>query len=60
MSRAEYDEHEKSILAQMETIGVPTNAELSDKSVSAGVVYVHPYERSDGTPVKGHYRSLPD
>ncbi len=58
MSGDEYSEYEASINAQLNSIGIPTNYELETASRSGfGTVYVRPYTRSDGTPVKGYYRS---
>ena len=57
MSTKEYAEAEKEIMAQMNTIGVPVEAELKASVESGGTVYVQPYTRADGTPVKGYYRS---
>lgn len=54
MSDDEYSENEKAIHSQLNSIGIPTNSELS---TSTGTVYVKSYVRSDGTQVKGYYRS---
>lgn len=38
----------------------PTNAELQSTATAGnGIVYVNAYTRSDGTEVKGYYRSKP-
>lgn len=59
MSTKEYEAAEKEINAQMNSIGVPTKAEL-EKSVKAGdTVFVNSYSRADGTEVKGYYRARP-
>ncbi len=58
MSTKEYQAVEKEINAQMNSIGIPTKAELQNASESGGgTVYVQPYTRADGTQVKGYYRS---
>ena len=60
MSTGEYSEFEKAIMAQLNSIGVPSNSDMELETITTGgVVYVHPYTRSDGTEVKGHYRSKP-
>lgn len=55
MSTDEYSQNEAAIFAQMNSIGIPTNSELSH---AGGTIYVEPYVRSDGTPVRGYYRSV--
>ncbi len=57
MTVDEYSRNEKVINAQMNSIGIPANQELRIAAVSGDVIYVEPYVRSDGTPVKGYYRS---
>ena len=56
-SKNEYSNFEKDIMAQLSSIGIPTTESL--KNNSKGTVYVEAYTRSDGTQVKGHFRSLP-
>ena len=46
----------KELLAQNRTIGIPTDAELSN---SENVVWVNEYSRNDGTRVQGHWRAKP-
>lgn len=58
MSTNEYTQNEKAISAQLNSIGIPTNDELHNASLTGGgAEYVRPYMRSDGTQVKGYYRS---
>ena len=58
MSTNEYTQNEKAISAQLNSIGIPTNGELHNASLTGGgAEYVRPYMRSDGTQVKGYYRS---
>lgn len=60
MSHDEFARHEKEIDAQIESMGgvMPTNDELQREAMTgSGVVYVNSYTRSDGTQVKGYYRS---
>ena len=60
MSSDEFSKHEKEIDAQLKSFNgtMPTNGDLYRESISnGGVVYVHPYTRSDGTEVRGYYRS---
>lgn len=60
MTPAEFARHEKEIDAQIESMGgvMPTNDELQREAMTgSGVVYVNSYTRSDGTQVKGYYRS---
>lgn len=57
MTLDEYSENEKAINAQLNTIGVPANQELETATHFGGVIYVRPYVRGDGTPVRGYYRS---
>ena len=58
MTTDEYLQNEKEIMAQMQSIGIPTNNELYSASSRGGTIYVRPYTRSDGTPVRGYYRSV--
>ncbi|MGN0018473.1 MAG: DUF6973 domain-containing protein [Candidatus Gastranaerophilaceae bacterium] len=58
MSSEEYAQNEKAIHAQLNKIGIPTNGDLQREAMTGGgVVYVNSYTRSDGTKVKGYYRS---
>lgn len=58
MSSNEFAQNEKAISAQLNSIGIPTNGELHNASLTGGgAEYVRPYMRSDGTQVKGYYRS---
>ena len=60
MSSDEFAKHEKEIDAQLKAFNgtMPSNSDLQRESISGGgVVYVHPYTRSDGTEVRGYYRS---
>ena len=57
MSAEEYAQNEDAIMAQVKEIGVPTNAQMEETTRTGGAVYVRPYTRSDGTQVKGYYRS---
>ena len=60
MSTDEYAQNEKAIHAQLNKIGIPTNGDLQREAITGGgVVYVNSYTRSDGTEVKGYYRSRP-
>jgi len=60
MSGDEFAQNEKEIMAQMNSIGIPTDGDMQRESLTGGgVVYVHPYTRSDGTQVRGYYRSCP-
>lgn len=58
MSTNEYTDNEKAITAQLNSIGLPTNVELENaRQSSGGLIYVESYTRSDGTQVRGYYRS---
>lgn len=60
MSPEEFASHEKEIDAQIKVFNgrMPTNGDLHREALSGGgVVYVSSYTRSDGTEVKGYYRS---
>ena len=61
MSQEEFDKNEKAIMAQVRDFKgtMPTNEDMRRETLSGGVVYVNPYTRSDGTEVKGYYRSRP-
>ncbi len=62
MSSDEFAKHEKEIDAQTKTFNglMPTNGDLQREALTGGgVVYVNSYTRSDGTEVKGYYRSKP-
>lgn len=57
MSLEEYTNNEKLIHAQLNSIGVPSNSDLQELTNCGNVIYVNEYVRSDGTFVKGYYRS---
>ncbi|MBQ8168039.1 hypothetical protein IJZ97_01315, partial [bacterium] len=62
MSSDEFAKHEKEIDAQTRAFKgtMPTNGDLQREAMTGGgVVYVNSYTRSDGTEVKGYYRSKP-
>ncbi|MBP3847109.1 hypothetical protein J6I39_05105 [bacterium] len=62
MSLDEFARHEKEIDAQTRAFNgtMPTNGDLKREAMTGGgVVYVNSYTRSDGTEVKGYYRSRP-
>jgi len=62
MSSDEYAKHEKEIDAQTRAFNgtMPTNGDLQREAMTGGsVVYVNSYTRSDGTKVRGYYRSKP-
>ena len=62
MSSDEFAKHEKEIDAQTRAFNgtMPTNGDLQREAMTGGgVVYVNSYTRSDGTKVKGYYRSRP-
>ena len=62
MSSDEFAKHEKEIDAQTKYFKgiMPTNGDLQREAMtSGGVVYVNSYTRSDGTEVRGYYRSRP-
>lgn len=62
MSSDEFSKHEKEIDAQTRAFKgtMPTNGDLQLEAMTGGgVVYVNSYTRSDGTKVKGYYRSRP-
>jgi hypothetical protein len=60
MNSSEFAKHEKEIDAQTRAFNgtMPTNGDLQREAITnGGVVYVNSYTRSDGTKVKGYYRS---
>ena len=60
MTPDEFAKHEKEIDAQTKAFNgtMPTNGDLQSEAMTGGgVVYVNSYTRSDGTRVKGYYRS---
>ena len=60
MSSDEFAKYEKEIDAQIKSMGgsMPTNGYLQRETITGGgVIYVDSYTRSDGTEVKGYYRS---
>lgn len=60
MNSSEFAKHEKEIDAQTRAFNgtMPTNGDLQREAMTGGgVVYVNSYTRSDGTKVKGYYRS---
>ena len=62
MTPNEFAKHEKEIDAQIRAFNgtMPTNGDLQREAMTGGgVVYVNSYTRSDGTEVKGYYRSKP-
>ena len=62
MSSDEFAKHEKEIDAQTRAFNgtMPTNGDLQRETLTGGgVVYVNSYTRTDGTKVKGYYRSKP-
>jgi len=62
MSSDEFAKHEKEIDAQTRAFNgtMPTNGDLQREAITGGgAVYVNSYTRSDGTEVKGYYRSRP-
>ena len=59
MSSDEYTGNEPAIMAQLKSIGIPYESDLELASMhGGGLVYVRPYTRSDGTKVRGYYRSV--
>ena len=62
MTPDEFANHEKEIDAQTRYFNgiMPTNSDLQREAITGGgVVHVNSYARSDGTKVKGYYRSRP-
>ena len=60
MTPDEFLNSENEIMAQIKMMKgvIPTNEDLHNKMTTSGeVVYVNSYTRSDGTNVKGYYRS---
>lgn len=60
MSSKEFAQYEKEIDAQISAMGgtMPTNGDLQREAMTdGGVIYVNSYTRSDGTQVRGYYRS---
>ncbi|MGN0031743.1 MAG: DUF6973 domain-containing protein [Candidatus Gastranaerophilaceae bacterium] len=60
MTPDEFAKYEKEIDAQIKAFGgtMPTNGDLQREAMTGGgVVYVNSYTRSDGTKVRGYYRS---
>lgn len=60
MSSEEFAKYEKEIDAQTKAFNgtMPTNGDLHREAmIEGGVIYVNSYTRSDGTKVKGYYRS---
>ncbi len=60
MSSDEYAKHENEIDAQTRAFNgtMPSNSDLQKEAITGGgVVYVNSYTRSDGTEVRGYYRS---
>lgn len=56
----EFAQHEQEIMAQVKAMNgkMPTNKDLQQEAITGGgVIYVNSYTRSDGTEVKGYYRS---
>ena len=59
MSGDEYTGNEPAVMAQLKTIGIPYESDLALAGMSGrGVVYVKSYTRSDGTEVRGYWRSV--
>ena len=61
MTEEEFEKNEKEIMAQVDAMKgkMPTNRDMQREVNSGAAVYVNPYTRSDGTYVKGYYRSKP-
>ncbi|MBQ8668396.1 hypothetical protein IJ472_01355 [bacterium] len=62
MSKEEFAESENEIMAQVKSMRgtMPSNGDLNREVVFGGdVVFINSYVRSDGTEVKGYYRSKP-
>ncbi len=60
MTNDEFENYEKEIMSQLKFIGIPTNGDMEREILTSGnVIYVKAYTRSDGTKVKGYYRSKP-
>ena len=59
MSSKEYAKNSDEINAQLRSIGILSNRDMEQEIKNGGVIYVHPYTRSDGTQVNGYFRSRP-
>ena len=60
MTVDEYAGNESAIMSQLKSIGIPYESDLELASMrGGGLVYVRPYTRSDGTEVRGYWRSAP-
>ena len=58
MTGDEYSGNENAIMAQLNSIGIPYESDLELASMNGGgLIYVGPYTRSDGTEVRGYWRS---
>lgn len=57
MSDGDFAQNEAAINAQMNSVGIPTDSQMRSSARAGGAVYVSPYTRSDGTEVRGYYRS---
>lgn len=60
MSKEEFANNEREIMAQVKSMKgtMPSNGDLQREVITGGnVVYINSYIRSDGTQVKGYYRS---
>lgn len=57
MSDGDFAQNEAAINAQMNSVGIPTDSQMRSSARVGGAVYVEPYTRSDGTEVRGYYRS---
>ena len=58
MTGDEYSGNESAIMAQLNSIGIPYESDLELASMNGGgLIYVRPYTRSDGTEVRGYWRS---
>lgn len=58
MTGDEYSGNESAIMAQLNSIGIPYESDLELASMNGGgLIYVKPYTRSDGTEVRGYWRS---
>ena len=58
MSTDEYLKNEPMIMQQLKTIGIPSQVQANQAVQSGGMIYIQAYTRTDGTEVKGYYRSL--
>lgn len=57
LSTDEYSKLEPEIMAQLNSIGIPSNSEMQQAQSHGGAVYVNEYTRQDGTKVRGYWRS---